>query len=480
VTFRDSTSAVNLAVTEATNILSSYNWVGFFPSTAQWTFTDTGFTWNGNIVMSNFVISNTAFDLVNNSTKTLNSSGITLDGNSQSLKVVVTFSYTARTGLNTYPNGIGTIVLFPNMLKFNKIENKATDGVHTVSGSLGVNFNSTVALVTGSPIDARLQGYLASALVGNFDNYIKAINNDLTAAVNALYDAQSKGKTTSAPLETQSPDTNYTMSLNYLTDPSYTDKGVTYFFDGNVTKNANLTKPNGFLKEKNSIVKATPDFDPEDGSFQVFISYHVLFNILTDFSNSQSLTFAVNTANVPTNTFKLNIDFLAKIIPAVSNMYPLDQVVTLTAFADNYLNRGTNGDYRLGSCDITFKTLDSNNTSIFEFKTKVNFQLSTSSFDLISTAYNVKLVSLDVMDLTITMNTWGQANVDVLEGYVASGMSGYLETSNNWRLFKNDVIISKIIKEVSHFDDMENGVLFAGVPNSMSNIEKFEKILLNM
>lgn len=308
--FEDNTTYLNSTINELTSVLSNYNWVSSI-SSQTWQFVDKG-VWNGYINVKDFSVSNAQFNISPNSNSTFADGGVSLQANANSIQVVITFNYDARTGFNTYPTGTGTIILKTSGLTFVKKEFKTTEAGQTVSGSLTPNLAPTAALVTGGPIDSTLTGYFNNALQGNLANFIKSIGSDLTSAINNVYTAQSKSRQTAYNYETANPDINYTVSLNYLQDPTYEAKGVTYFFDGVVARKPNSTIT-GFLKEKK--VNDSPVFDPTKGPFQIFLSYQVLKSTLLDISSSNNFVFSVNQGNLPTSTFQLTVLYLTQIVP---------------------------------------------------------------------------------------------------------------------------------------------------------------------
>ena len=118
------------------------------------------------------------------------------------------------------------------------------------------------------------------------------------------------------------------------------------------------------------------------------------------------------------------------------------------------------------------------NTSIFEFYTTVNFALSVD-FDL-QTYFNLKIETLEIADITITLNNFGVADIEILNSYVSSALDAYLTDENNWQLFKNGVPLSNVFNEINNWHDQTTGVLFAGVPKTNLQLDIMEKILLNL
>lgn len=181
---------------------------------------------------------------------------------------------------------------------------------------MDINFANEIALVTGGPIDDTLNGYFAKAISLNLNNYINSLSGDLTTEANAFYDLQSKSKNYSFNFETLSPDSNYTISTNLSMDPHYESKGVTYYVNGNVNKN--IAEKNGFLQNKHKKVAGhSPNFDPSNGAFQIFISNHIVSSVLSDFSSSMNFIFNVTNSNLNAKTFALNISSLEIIIPGI-------------------------------------------------------------------------------------------------------------------------------------------------------------------
>jgi hypothetical protein len=309
ITFQDNSTSLNNIVQEATTILSSYDWLAPLKS-ASWTYTEKGTIWNGYLTLDSFTLSNFYIDLKN--TASMNTNSITINGKPDSLKLVINFSFTSRTGTVTFPTGNGIIALTPYSLTVNKREAKSSDNIHTVSANISLLFNSTVVFTSGN-VDSTLQGYLNKVLVGNLDNYIQSISTGLSNSFNNFYDTQSRARPTSYGLETQQPDTNYTLSLNYFMDPTYEAKGITYYFDGLISRKPAAQK--GFLQKQNEVA-ADPIFDPTDGQFQIFLSYNVVRNILGDISNSSTFLFNIDNQNLNVQSYHLSIDFLTKVIPS--------------------------------------------------------------------------------------------------------------------------------------------------------------------
>ena len=134
----------------------------------------------------------------------------------------------------------------------------------------------------------------------------------MALAVNNFYTNQTSLDKVSFDLEALFPDKNYSVSTKYLSNPLYEEKGVTYFYDGNLTRKK--TMKSGFLKEKHSKVSAyTPKFDPKNGTFQIFLSNNFFYSILSDLSYNMS--FIINHNDLNVLSFELNIPFLESILP---------------------------------------------------------------------------------------------------------------------------------------------------------------------
>lgn len=308
ITFQVNSTLLNNSVYEATTVLNNYDWLSSLKS-ASWTYTEKGTVWNGYLTLNNFTLSN--FYLQINNTASMSNNSITLNCNRDSLKLVISFSYTSRTGIATFPTGSGIMILTPNSFTINKREVKSSDNNRTVISSISLALNSDVAFI--GTVDPLLNGYLKKTLEGNLDRYLQTISSDLSRAFNDFYDKQSRSRPTSFEFETQQPDTNYTFSLNYLMDPTYETKGITYYFDGLVSKKQ--TSQKGFLQKQKEELSG-PNFDPSGGQFQLFLSYNIVSNILQEISNSSTFYFNIDDQNLNVQDFSLSLYYLSKVIPS--------------------------------------------------------------------------------------------------------------------------------------------------------------------
>lgn len=113
VIFRDMNISLDLTITEATNILSNFDWVSNLNnSSVPWEYIDKGFIWDQYIKISSFAFSNIKINLKDYSNSTINDSGCVVTGNFQVLSVVITFNYDSRTAFNTYPAGTGVLIVY--------------------------------------------------------------------------------------------------------------------------------------------------------------------------------------------------------------------------------------------------------------------------------------------------------------------------------------------------------------------------------
>ena len=120
--------------------------------------------------------------------------------------------------------------------------------------------------------------------------------------------------------------------------------------------------------------------------------------------------------------------------------------------------------------------MDSNNTSLFEWKSYIEYATS-AEFDF-TFSFNYKLFQLEYQNSTITKNEYGNANLALLETWIVDSLYNYLENNNDWKLFKPAVDISKMFSEVNEFIDNDNGIYLGGSPYSQPQIKKFERDLL--
>lgn len=149
--------------------------------------------------------------------------------------------------------------------------------------------------------------------------------------------------------------------------------------------------------------------------------------------------------------------------------------MTVSAYVNNYVP--SNSDLRQGRADIHFQVL-ADTTSVLEFTSTINFQLALN-IDLTGTL-DVNLYSLDVVDNTITLNPWGQADESVLNAYVNNGLKGYIQNGNIWSLFKNKVNLLKLFTEIQHFEEQTTGINIGGKPVANPQIRLFERDLFNL
>ena len=127
----------------------------------------------------------------------------------------------------------------------------------------------------------------------------------------------------------------------------------------------------------------------------------------------------------------------------------------------------------IGNCNVNLKTIV-NGTSILDFYINVDYVLKPN-YDM-SVSLNVIFDSISLNDLTVTNFAYGYIDIPSLLDSVEEALDGYIE-KNNWTLFKKNVDVSNVIKEINFFNYNENGVIFGGVPLSYPQINKLTRDL---
>lgn len=337
---------------------------------------------------------------------------------------------------------------------------------------MNINFNYEIALNSGTPIDATLQVYLAKASDGNLPIYFKSLNSDIQTAVNAFYQIQKNG-TTSFDFETSYPDVNYTISTKLADDPVYEDIGVTYFFDGNLTKRPSAK--NGFLQK--NVHSPYYHFDPKNGKLQFLLPWKLVSSIVTDLSNSSKFTFAVDNGYTFSD-FEISLPFLQEIIPGIifiylgiQGYYPLDEVVTLTVTVKECVHENV-----YGRCNMYFN-ITVLSTDLFDFKTEVEYELTAQNT---TTSFNINLSGIDILDITVLNNNFGRVDVGRLEQWVTQAFDEWIANGSSSNvLFKENVDLSKVLLGFQTFDLNEFGIVIGGSPVSNSSIKNFERDLMS-
>lgn len=113
VSFINASTSAEIGTSEATTILKSVNWMSYFMPAVPvtWEYRIKGNIYDTFITLSNFTFSNSNFNITNNSLSNMTESGLKVSGDANSMKVVITFSYNARTGLATFPTGTGVLIV---------------------------------------------------------------------------------------------------------------------------------------------------------------------------------------------------------------------------------------------------------------------------------------------------------------------------------------------------------------------------------
>lgn len=145
--------------------------------------------------------------------------------------------------------------------------------------------------------------------------------------------------------------------------------------------------------------------------------------------------------------------------------------VTMTAVVKDFVPNVKN--QRIGNCNVYLKTIV-NGTSLLDFTINVDYVIKPL-YDF-SVSFNVIFDSISLNDLTVTNFAYGYIDIPSLLDSVEEALDGYIE-KNNWTLFKKDVDISNVIKEITFFNYDENGVIIGGVPLSYPQINKLTRDL---
>jgi hypothetical protein len=336
------------------------------------------------------------------------------------------------------------------------------DGKHTEKGNITVTFDAKIE-TDPSTKDTTLQSYLQGAIKQNQSVLLASIKEGLSSAVESYFKKQSEDKPNTLELKLSNPqDTTYTIGYQFTNTPAYKNGyGITYYFSGAVNKKEVPVATTKFLGDKNTVnSKEEVQFDPTKGEFQIFISNNIVNSLLSDLSSRQTFFINLRPNNMLNGTdFKLNVDFLGQVVPSIYNTIARDEKVYIEG---NIVNLNL-GDKMIGTADINFKAFNYNLKTLLSWTSKVKLDIDPV-FDMDKLIFNYKLMSLDLLDSTVTSNQFGHINVHILNNWIRNQFKLYLRSENNsWRLFKNNSeILRYFFAELTTVEESNTGIIFGG------------------
>jgi len=302
---------------------------------------------------------------------------------------------------------------------------------------------------------------------------IKSILGDLQYDVDKLNEVESRDQIHSVTVTTALPvDSNYKISFDYSTNPSYDPSGVTYFYSGSVT-NQPTSK---FLSNDANDIK----FDPTKGAFQIFIRYTILKPIIDDISATHKFFFNVRDLPKSINFLKLDIDHLGQIIPNIYNHRAKDEKIIITGNV-NSINVDATTQTK-GTCNVDFTIFNSDgDTTLLSWVNTFRYELRPYEVSIVdkdgkkSDGFNFQLKSVELLHTTISRSDFGTPETPALVNWVEKCVDAYVSNENTFALFKTGFDLGAFFKSYQTFEfDIENGFLIGGVPVDAPMIKKKE------
>ena len=286
----------------------------------------------------------------------------------------------------------------------------------------------------------------------------KSIEEDLQKDVDLYYDFESRSRVKSITVESANPSGNfYDFNFDFISNPTYNTKGITYFFNGTISKQATSK----FLAKKES---NDYTFDPTKGSFQIFLRYSILKPIIDDISKSERFFFNLRQSTLSKSFifYKLDIEHLGQIIPGVYQVKARDEQVYISANVKDIVVDSTMATK--GSCNVLFTVYDENQANVlFSWLSSIDYQLQ--AYYEFKTDANFQIKSLELKSTIIKKNTYGEVNLSILNEWIESSLSTFtLKEIDKFSLFRKPVDLTLFFKSITTFENVEDGILMGGEP----------------
>ncbi len=333
-----------------------------------------------------------------------------------------------------------------------------------------IDWDFQAIITTGG--DDISKGYFDNAKENYRAGLLKNVTINLQKEVETYYDSQSRSRVDHVQVNTTFPlNTKYNVKLDYFSDPSYNQDGLTFYWSSNVTRSS----PVKFLAPVNRGI----NFNNSLGAFQVYIRYRLLRPIFQDISRSEKFFFNVRNNNLPKsiNFLRLDVEHLGQVIPNIYNSRARDENIIINANVVNIVADPINS--LKGTCDIRFDVISSDGITVL-FRWISNFRYELYAFnDMNVLDFNLKIKSLDLLDSTVVRNEFGVADINLLNEWTENCFNTYLTNDNSYNLFKKSVDLSPFfVKPLLNFQNFEDGLLIGGNPKpSNSTMEELNQLL---
>ena len=200
-------------------------------------------------------------------------------------------------------------------------------------------------------------------------------------------------------------------------------------------------------------------FDPKNGTYQLFLGNNLLKSIFADFASTEKISFDLTEKTwQPEFKFLLNVDYLGQVVPTIYNTKARDEKLKVSGTIDD-LNY--NEDTAELNCKIKFNVFDSKDIGIFSWNNDMQFRFS-GNVNVTESSLNYLVISTFVADTTITLNPYGHADIQVLQGWVKDSLESVI-TKYKINLFKSSLKLGDYIK-IKSLTEVENkGLLIVGI-----------------
>ena len=463
--FRDSSTSKLGVLKEFNKTLSNFNWYYQLNNTNVFEFKDPDSSSDGFIRIKDFVVNIKSIN-ISNTTTSIGTNGITVSGNKE-INVTYDFNYYAKTGGINPISGTGYIQITSNSFKFNKKQVKPDDGIHSLIWSFSIDLDLIANLTTNA--DKICLNYLMSLIANNRDSIKKNISENLQNEIFKYYDLKSKSKLPEIILKTFMQENNkYKINNNFSSNPSYTEEGIVYYLTGNPTKVSSIkSSPSKFLD-------MSPEFtiNATKGSFQLKLNYEILRPIIEDISNSTNFYFNLRDDNLPASIiyYKLSVEYLGYIIPAIYKDRPRGEKVIITA---NILDITINNNNALeGTCNVIFNIISEDDIkTLFKWSSIFEYELTPYN-DLGKLHFNIELKAITLIDSTVLINKYGQVNLSILEEWITNSINEYINNENSFDFFKKPIDLSLYFSSIINFENKDNNLEIGGESAEISQLNE--------
>jgi len=300
--------------------------------------------------------------------------------------------------------------------------------------------------------DPTLLTYFNRNLGDKLQGFSTSLEGNLGIASINYYDKNPYPK--SFPVDIVNPQVTYNLDLLFMAPPLYdlARDAVIFYHNGDTEHNkseGNTTDP----KYK------WDSFIPSDGNLQYFYSSVMFQSIFDDVVIERIFNLTVTEATLPkVHPFRLNINYLGRVIPAIYNVYPRDDDVFANATITNMtlFPRNNNLD---GHVTLLFKVVHASNLEeILIFETIFKYTLTHSYKDH---QLNLRFITLDLNHRSVLKKQYGLLNLMVLRDWVSTSLQDYIQ-KNEYNLLVDPIDLSSIYTVSNARFIPENGILVYG------------------